>query len=206
MACVLGFPFVLAALCYPLRNGGFASKVRRFAVLAIAAILISAPLYITIAGLGNNSGGDRSYDVSNHDRLVAWQASLDAFNENPLTGVGVGVDVELTGASEDRLSYSHNVLLTWLKDSGLPAGVLAFATILLLARGAAVALESASRSQSDYVMTVSSALSLFAVIGFSAIDGALQGNYIFYFLPPLLYAFIAGKADKRRWPQSESRR
>ncbi|WP_460727134.1 O-antigen ligase family protein [Lysobacter rhizosphaerae] len=204
MACVITFPFVLAVLAYRLRDKGFASRLRRSAVVVVTAVLIFAPLYVTIAGLGDDSGRGRSYDMSNHSRFVAWRASLDAFRDNPLTGVGVGAGVDLTGAFEERLSYSHNVLLTWLRNSGLFAGLLALTTILVLASKAAAAIGSVARGQPGYVVTISSALSLLAIIGFSAVDGALQGNYIFYFLPPLLYAFIASEPGKVGRAQRES--
>lgn len=198
MACVVAFPFVLAILAFPLREHGAAFVARRASTLLVTAVLVSAPLYMTVAGSGDSGGGagDRSYDVSNHSRFVAWRASLDSFLHSPLTGVGVGAGVDLTGASEERLSYSHNVLLTWLRNSGLFAGVLAFATILLLAHRAATAVGAASRGGPGYVMTVSGALSVFAIIGFSAVDGALQGNYIFYFLLPLLYSLISRDVRK----------
>jgi len=143
-----------------------AGSDRRTRVVLLACALVTA---LAAAGIAGASIGDRSArDVtSGRSRLV--QITLDAFEERPIAGVGIGgqprASADASGRRTTKRNASHTSALTVLAE----LGVIGFAVFLWLLVAVGWALTLVARSQRAFG------------IGLAAVGSAL-------FVHSLLYA------------------
>jgi O-antigen ligase len=74
-------------------------------------------------------------ETSNGTRLMIWRASIDSIRHNPLLGVGIGNFPVVLGQSimlARAGSTAHNLYLHIPAEMGIPAGLVAFATLVLI--------------------------------------------------------------------------
>lgn len=74
-------------------------------------------------------------ETSNGTRILIWKASIASIADNPLLGVGIGNFPSVLGQSivlARAGSTAHNLYLHVPAEMGIPAGIIAFGTLVLI--------------------------------------------------------------------------
>lgn len=115
-----------------------------FGVIAIAAVLAAAPLmpssfWTRMASIVDAEEDARQFTGSREARSVVMQEGIDAFLDNPLTGVGAGQFKNYNPAGRQQpWRETHNAVIQVAAEIGI-AGVLLFVFLIVRAGLAAAA-------------------------------------------------------------------
>lgn len=212
IACLAAAFYLLGGLLLSASRAGFASTVLGAIVLGllllrgrwpsravigwglVGAILVGAVLALLVgAAFFHKAASLSDGDISG--RLRIWQIALEAIQQSPWLGWGLGTfaDVYLMFLPSDLHvinDKAHSTPLEWMVDLGIPAALFAFALVLV---PLLVCLRGARRRRTDRYLPITAFAVTLVAVAHSVVDFSLQ-------MPAI--AFVTAALLGMGWAQS----
>jgi len=183
---LLGIVMVSATAAASLLRLWFGPRSAVMALMATAIILIAAPPIIA-AVVSDNLSWFGLVDLSTFQRLVIWKDAAQDFLAQPVLGTGfAGGQSVYDFRSLVTVNYSHSVVLTYLRTTGLVGFVSILALIIH------VTLHTVRSSANDDLFPLAI---LFPALAMSSVEAGLQQmplSWILFWLAAGLARPLAG--------------
>jgi hypothetical protein len=161
-------------------SGGWRQVYRMVCFLSVMAALVT-PMALIIDGVDPTVFEDQSiYDESNAARMIIWLHALEGFEIAPLTGLGLGANIEETFNPLLKVftnaPYAHNAWLNILHVAGIPGA--AWLVIVIWRCSKYIMCSIGPNDHLESAQAVFFFVSVVSLVLISAVaEGGLQNNY-----------------------------